>query len=98
MALSKAHLEVKAISANREGVIRKLQASLLGINEGGVAQQEWGMDSAIAALLSSVVARMEQLMLEVGEIDEGLIWQWAAAPHAILALHCIRGFRLKRAK
>lgn len=95
MALSKAYLEVKAIPANREGVIRKLQASLLSVNEGGVAQQERGMDSAIAALLSSVVARMEQLVLEVGEIDERLIWQWAAAPHAILTLHCIRRHQLQ---
>ena len=40
------------------------------MDEGGVAQQEWSVDSAVAALLSSMVTRVEQLVLEVGKVDE----------------------------
>lgn len=44
------------------------------------------MYSAVAAFLSAMVARVQQLVLEVRIVDEGLVWQRATAPHALLCL------------
>ena len=85
-----AHHEVKAVAADRVGVVGEHQGSLVGVEEGGQAQHEGRMHGAVAALGAPVVAGVQQLVLEVRVVDEALVRQLAAAPQLLLELVVLR--------
>ena len=85
-----AHHEVKAVAADRVGVIGEHQSSLVGVEEGGQAQHEGRVHGAVAALGAPVVAGVQQLVFEVRVVDEALVRQLAAAPQLLLELVVLR--------
>lgn len=85
-----AHQEVEAVSTDWIGIVSEHQTSLLGVEEGGQPENEGGMLGPVAAFPAQMVAGVQQLVLEVGEVDEALVRQGAAAPQALPKLILLR--------
>lgn len=92
---STAHQEVEAVPTDRVRIIGQHEAGLLGMEEGCQAKDEGCVDRRVAALGPLVVARMEQLVLEVREVDETRVGQRAAAPQVFVELVLIGILRHK---